>query len=56
MLWGSDWQPRGSSVNCKAECVRVADYLEVDAITDEAASKHCFLQELSSASFLHIGW
>lgn len=39
----------------KTECITVADLLGADCVTGHEATKGRFLQELRSATILHIG-
>ena len=52
---GEQWRPVGELEAAQSECHAVANYCDVTALVADKATKDAFLQELRTATVLHIG-
>jgi hypothetical protein len=54
-LYDEEWKPNGELDMAQRECTAVAEYMEVEPILGENATKDRFLQEIASADIIHLG-
>ncbi|XP_059850358.1 uncharacterized protein LOC132407610 isoform X4 [Hypanus sabinus] len=53
-LWGSTWKPLGPLVGAQKEVIKVAEYLQAEAVMGEQATKKRVLSELPQLTVVHI--
>ncbi|XP_062930243.1 tetratricopeptide repeat protein 28-like [Mobula hypostoma] len=53
-LWGSTWKPWGPLVGAQKEVIKVAEYLQAEAVMGEQANKKRVLSELPRLTVVHI--
>ncbi|XP_051893227.1 uncharacterized protein LOC127582191 isoform X2 [Pristis pectinata] len=54
-LWGRLWKPWGPLIGAQKEVIKVAEYLQTEAVMGEQATKKRVLSELPQLTVVHIG-